>query len=199
MKLRQRTLLLMSVALLCLLGVLYTSSAKILLESFAKLETEDTQRNVERAIDAFNEDIDKLNFTVHDWAEWDDTYQFVQDGNSTYLTTNLNTATIARLKINLMLYTQPSGKTVFGKSFDSKTQQLTTISPSLQSHLATHPFLLQPPNATNKLAGVVLLPEGPMLVASSWILTGEGKGPAQGTLLMGRYLDTTTVQRLAHI
>ncbi|HEY9749271.1 MAG TPA: adenylate/guanylate cyclase domain-containing protein [Allocoleopsis sp.] len=199
MKLRQRTLLLMSVAWLGLVGVLYTTSSTILLGSFAKLEAEDTQRNVQRVSDAFAEEVDKLNFTVHDWAEWDDTYQFVQDGNSTYLETNLNTATIARLKINLMLYAQSSGKTVFGKSFDSKKQQLTAIPPSIQAYLATQPTLLQPPSATNKLAGVVLLPEGPMLIASSLILTGEGKGPAQGTLLMGRYLDSATVQRLASI
>ncbi|MEP0870025.1 PAS domain S-box protein [Trichocoleus desertorum AS-A10] len=199
MKLRQRTLLLISVALVGLVGVLYTSSSTILLGSFAKLEAEDTQRNVERAIDAFDAEIDKLNFTVHDWAEWNDTYQFVQDGNSTYLTANLNAATITRLQVNLMLYTQLSGKTIFGKSFDSKTQHLTAIPPSIQSYLAAHPSLLQPPSATNRLAGVVLLPEGPMLVASSLILTGEGKGPAQGTLLMGRYLDSATVQRLANI
>ncbi|HEY9862512.1 MAG TPA: CHASE4 domain-containing protein, partial [Candidatus Obscuribacterales bacterium] len=199
MKLRQRTLLMISVALLSLVGVVYTSSSTILLGSFARLEVEDTQRNVKRASDAFSEEIVKLNFTVHDWAEWNDTYQFIQDGNRTYLTTNLNAATIARLKINLMLYTQPSGKTIFGKSFDSKAQQLREIPASIQTHLATHPSLLHPPNSTNQLAGVVLLPEGPMLVASSLILTGEGKGPAQGTLLMGRYLDSTTVKRLASI
>nr|WP_290224706.1 adenylate/guanylate cyclase domain-containing protein [Trichocoleus desertorum] len=199
MKLRQRTLLMISVALLGLVGVFYTSSSTILLSSFAKLEAEDTQRNVERASDAFSEEIAKLNFTVHDWAEWNDTYEFIQDGNSTYRTTNLNTATIARLKINLMLYAQPSGKPIFGKSFDSQTQQLKEIPPSIQAYLANHPSLLQPPSSTNQLAGVVLLPEGPMLVASSLILTGEGKGPAQGTLLMGRYLDSTTVERLASI
>jgi len=47
--------------------------------------------------------------------------------------------------------------------------------------------------------GIILLPEGPMLVASRPILTSEEEGPIRGTMIMGRYLNPARVERLAEI
>ena len=47
--------------------------------------------------------------------------------------------------------------------------------------------------------GLVMLPGGPMLIASRPILTSEEQGPINGALIMGRYLDLTEVERLAEV
>ena len=52
-------------------------------------------------------------------------------------------------------------------------------------------------NIDSAVKGIVLLPEGPMLVASRPILTSEDQGPIRGSLIMGRYLGSEEIQRLA--
>ncbi len=41
------------------------------------------------------------------------------------------------------------------------------------------------------VVGTILLPEGPLLIASSPILPSNQQGPVQGTLITGRFLDST--------
>lgn len=197
MKLRQRTLLMIGVALVSLVGVLYATSSTILLGNIARLETEDTRRNVRRTLDAFDEEINKLNFTVRDWAEWDETYQFIRDRNSEYVTSNLNKPTLDRLRINLILFSQPSGEVVFGRSLDTQNQRSGPVPERLLAFFKSHRLLDK--SLQGQSAGILLLPEGPMLISVRPILTGEGRGPARGTLMMGRYLDTDAVERLAHL
>lgn len=197
MKLRQRTLLMIGVALLSLVGVLYATSSTILLGNVARLEAEDTRRNVHRSLDAFQQEIDKLNFTVRDWAEWDDTYQFIRDRNAEYVTSNLNQPTLDRLQINLILFSQPNGAVVFGKSLDTQNQRSGPVPDRLLAFLKSHHLLDRP--LKGQSAGILLLPEGPMLISVRPILTGEGRGPTRGTLIMGRYLDTKAVKQLARL
>lgn len=197
MRLRRKTLLVIGVTLVGLIGVLYTTSSKILLDGFTHLEEQDTRQNVQRVLEAFSDDLAKLNFTVRDWAEWDDTYAFIQDVNSTYLTSNLNDATAMRLKVNLMLYINSSGETVFTKAFDLNRGKSIPVPSSILTQLSGNSPLLQRPLKEGHLTGIWQLPEGPMLISSRPILTGEGKGPSRGILIMGRYLNSDEVDQLA--
>ncbi|MCK4450241.1 MAG: GAF domain-containing protein, partial [Anaerolineae bacterium] len=100
--------------------------------------------------------------------------------------------------LNLMLFINSSGQIVFGKGFDLDNEEEISVPQSLQEHL-TDDALLRHPDTESSITGIVLLPEGPLLVASRPILTSEEEGPLRGTMIMGRYLDSTEVERLAEI
>lgn len=197
MTLRKKTLLIIGLTLVCLIGVLYATLSTVLLKGFAELEDQNVQQNVEQVQDAFSDELTKLHFTVRDWAEWDDTYTFIQDGNETYLKTNLNEATIARLNLNLILYVQPSGRVVFGQGFDLENHHTTLIPDQIQQQLTEDSLLLQNSPTDKGLTGLLLLPENAILIASQPILTGVGQGPVRGTLVFGRYLDTGIIQSIS--
>ena len=64
--------------------------------------------------------------------------------------------------------------------------------PSLQTslqHLSGDSPLIQHAETDTGTAGILLLPEGPLLVASQPILNSQGEGPIHGTLIMARYFD----------
>lgn len=196
MTLRKKTLLIIGVVLIGLIGALYTVSSTILLRSLEKLEEQDTRQNVKRFQDALSDDIVKLNATADDWSLWDDTYVFVEDGNKAYIKDNLYNDAMVKIDIDLVLYTDLSGRTVFSKDLDIKSRKTIPISENVQKRLAANGLLLPHPAKQSKI-GIVLLPKGPVLVSSRPILTSEGKGPAHGTLLMGRYLDAAMTKQLA--
>ncbi|WP_340643586.1 CHASE4 domain-containing protein [Phormidium pseudopriestleyi] len=203
--LRGQILPIVGATLMGLLGVIYLSSSTLLLAGFAKFEQQDTARNVKRAVDVLSDEIDKLSFTANDWAAWDDTYAFIEDENPDYIQTNLNDATIARLRLDMMLYIHRSGRIVFGQKFNPTTgervpvEENTEAIASLRQYLTPNSVLVNHPDTTSLVEGILELPEGPMVIVSRPILTGEAEGPIRGTLIMGRYLTAEEIKRLGEL
>ncbi len=49
------------------------------------------------------------------------------------------------------------------------------------------------------IKGIIVLPEGPMIVAAEPVLRSTGEGPAAGTLIMGRYIDGDLTGEISEI
>ncbi|MDQ5851898.1 MAG: HAMP domain-containing protein, partial [Chloroflexota bacterium] len=197
MTLRKKTLLIIGVTLVGLTAVLYTALSAILTDSFAKVEQQSTRRNVQRVQDALADEVDKLNTQVTDWAEWDASYAFIQNADPAYIKETLTSEALTWVKLNLILYVNSSGRTVFATGFDLQTKTAMPVPASIQTHLQSGRLLLHQQGADKHVAGLLLLPEGPILIAAHAILASTGEGARRGTLIMGRYLDTATVERLA--
>jgi len=197
MTLRKKTLSIVSLIVIGLLVVLYFSSTTIVMGGFARVEDQDTRKNVQRVLDAYADEVAKLNITAGDWATWDATYEFIEDGNQTYIDENVSEATTARLGLSVLAYIHSSGRIVISKGFDPKTMQSAPLPDSFRAHLVPSDLLLHSPDLKTGVTGVMLLPEGALLVAARPILTSNGAGPSRGTLIMGHYLDTALLARLA--
>ncbi|MEW6496281.1 MAG: CHASE4 domain-containing protein [Cyanobacteriota bacterium] len=199
MTLRQRTLLSVGVTLLFLLLTLYLNLSTIWLDGFAKIESQMTHLNVERVTEAIVNDLEKLSSTASDWAGWDETYAFVEDGNKRYIQENLDAATFINLRLNLMLFVNKTGQIVYGTNFDLQRKAAIPVPDSLKQYLVTHPRLLQHQVASSSHTGIVLLPESPLVVASRPILKSDRTGRIRGTLIIGRFLDAAEVRQLSEL
>jgi len=176
---------------------LYAILSNLFLGSFANLEQSDTHENISRALEALAEELDNLNLTTRDWAEWDETYTFVQDLNEEYKKSNLSESVYTNLNINLLLYLDNSGHIVYGSGYDLHNKTTTPIPAEFQKLLTPTNLLLQNNHPMSSLTGLVVLPESPILIASRPILQNEAKGEPMGTLIMGRLLDEDKVKKLS--
>lgn len=197
LKLRRKTLVILGATFIGLILIQYSASQLIFLDSFASLEEQDTNKNVERLRSALMADLSNLDTYVYDWAAWDDTYVFIQDTNEEYIDSNLVDETFTASEINVMLYVNSLGELVFGKAFDFENEEEIPIPESLQEHLSPNSLLLKHNDTSSYVKGLLLLPEGPMLSVSRPILTSNNEGPILGSLIMGRYFDSAQVDALA--
>jgi signal transduction histidine kinase len=195
--LRKKTLLIMGLTLGILFTGLYITSRNIVLGGFEDQERQDTRTNMERVLGALNDDLRQVAITTEDWAEWDDTYQFVEDHNEEYIQSNLVDGAFFTLEMHVVWYVDSNRQTVFRKAFDLSTEQEVPFPASLQEHLSSDRLLLNPTNSEESVTGILSLPEGPILLASHPILTSEGQGPARGHLIFGRYLDSDVIEKLS--
>lgn len=198
MKLRNKTLVVIGIILICMIFVQYSVSQIILMGSFTRLEDQYIRNNVRTAVDTLQDDINKLDSSVVDWAPWDDTYAFIEDVNEDYIRSNLGVVPFTNIKINLMLFINSSGHIIYGKAFDLENGEEIPVPLQLQK-LSVHDILLNHTGTESYVKGIIILPEGPMLVASRPILTSERKGPIRGTLIMGRFLNQAEMERLSGI
>jgi len=197
MTLRRKTLFFICITFVILIWILHLISQNILLDSFTDLEEQNTTQNVERVLCTLSNDLSSLTTTTSDWASWDDTYAFIEDANTDYIDSNLVDGTFIELRLDFMLFINTTGQIVFGKAFDLHNEEEIPVPQSLQEHLSAHDLLLYHPDTESNVGGIVLLPEGPVLVASQPILTSDDEGPVRGVLVMGRYLDAAEIDRWA--
>jgi sensor domain CHASE-containing protein len=78
-------------------------------KGFSKLENENANINCKRVQEAINREFGMLKSISIDWAEWDDTYLFIQNKYSDYPASNLNDETLANLNIEFISFTNASG------------------------------------------------------------------------------------------
>jgi len=197
MTLRTKIILVISVLSALSIAVLFLVQNIILSTRFARLERENTERNIDRAVGAVWKDVSSVSTTVGDWAPWDDTYVFVQDNNTDYITYNLTDDTVANLGMNLILYVNNAGELVHGKAMDLENGVEVPLPSSVSELLSPGSLLLQMTDERSSVSGILSLPEGPLMVAAQPILTSLSEGPIQGTLIMGRYLDVAELKGLA--
>ncbi len=199
MTLRQKTLLIIGLTLVGLMAAMYLTSKIILVTGLREAEEHAVCENVRRLQAAYAEGLEELNTPAGDWSKWDDTCAFVEGRDPDYVRVNCTDESLATLKLNLLLILDKSGRTAFGTGFDLQTEARTPVPAALGERLAPGGLLLQPDASRPGLCGLILLPEGPLVVAARPILDSQGEGPSRGTLIFGRYLGSGLLEKLRRI
>lgn len=199
MSLRAKTLFFIAVLFTLFLVFLHIASDRIVLDSFLKLEAADARVNVQRVLSALQDDITDLNALTRNWSGWDDTYTFIQDQNSAYIDSNLGPESSSTInnRWGFMLYLDSDGKVVYEKGTDLATQQPISVPDELKRRLVAGDLLLKRPDTEFSVAGLLLLADSPLLVASQPILTSAQTGPIRGSLICARYLNAKEIERLS--
>ncbi|MGQ9558194.1 MAG: CHASE4 domain-containing protein [Desulfurispora sp.] len=197
MKLRFKTSLLLGLVIFSVISAFYFFSQQVLLASFIRLEEAYARQNLLRAVSALDNEISFINSTAGDYAGWDNTYEFIQHPHAHYIQNDIAVSAFLQLNLNYMLFYDRTGRLVYARGVDLQSGREEPPPASLLQHLAQNTYLLQHPSPLSSKKGILMLPEGPLLLASRPIVTSELQGPVRGTLLVARWLDTDKVKELA--
>jgi len=186
-------------SLLGLLSVIFF--LQFIRPSFLAIEQKEAINDVQRVIYAIQNETEHLNSLNHDWAAWDATYDFMRTLSDEYVEENLPISSFTDNSLNLIHFYDVSGKLVWGETRDLATEELTTVQEfSFDSLPADHPLLRFDFDSTLlsevAIKGFWMTEHGPMLLSSRPILNNENEGPVRGTLMMGRFLDETVIEKL---
>lgn len=176
-------------------GVVWFSTDKELL-SLQRTHTFEKLDLVERII---NRELDNLVVKQADWARWDDTYEFVADGNAEYITSNLNDESLKVLGLNIMAFVNNGGEVVYVKHIQIDGSSDTVLPSALESYFRGGSDLLDFSDLTSAHRGILTVDDASLLIASQPITTSDGRGSRRGTIIFARYLDaeyTRTINEL---
>jgi len=199
MTLRKKALLIIGVTLISTVCLVYAASRFTLMEDLLEIEEYTTHQSAEQAMGALSYVLSDLEANTADRASWDDTYAFIEDPGNEYIQSNLVDETFINSRLNLMMFIHSSGEVVFSKAFDLSNEEETAIPPGVQKYLSEEGLFQDRPGTETGTSGIIMLDETPMLIASKPILTSDDTGPSRGTLIFGRYLDTTEIKRLSQM
>ncbi|MBN1194750.1 MAG: PAS domain S-box protein [Methanomicrobiaceae archaeon] len=198
MKLTSKTLIIILATLVFLFTGLYISANMLLIESYSTLETNDVTDHMERVINAYKADVDGMHAHTTDYAFWDDSSVYITDHNDDYIQSNMVPSIFDNLDIQLILYIDTKGDLVYGRMLPPGGDRLEPITPEIKERIMADPLLSSHPSPESSAQGIVLVPgQDPIIVASRPILTSNCEGPVLGALIMGKFLTTAQIERLA--
>ncbi|MBU1238791.1 response regulator [Myxococcota bacterium] len=182
--------------LLALYFVQYRVWGSTLMKQFEQLEHRSGVTNMERIFSLLKKDIEQLEGTSSDWAEWDDPYQFALGKNPTFVKENINeNTTYNRLRINTIIFTDVNGHVIYAQRYDIINRKLIPILPSLLPLVSRGGDLFPGDDLSREIKGVIVVDGIAMEFASRPILTTSGRGPPAGRLLMAREITERVLRR----
>jgi signal transduction histidine kinase/ActR/RegA family two-component response regulator len=179
--------------------LLFVTSKIIILGGFGRLETRLVRQDMNRVLDTLSNELANLERTLTDWSEWDDTCAFINGRDPNYLKSNVSVKTFSDLNLNFMIFINSSGRIIYSGMYVPDEEKLGTVPKAMLKHLSVSGPLLGFTGTQKGTTGLILLPEGPLMVASHAIVSTEGKGPRRGTVVFGRFLDSKETEKLSRI
>jgi PAS domain S-box-containing protein len=198
-KIHGKTLLTIILGVAILVGTISLISWVLVMGGFSQLEARFVQRNISRSQEVIQDRLNNLTVKLSDWANWDDTYAFVEDKNEAYIKSNLTGNALELLKIGRMIFFNARGELVYTISYAPETGVNFLLPQGLRQQLIQGSVLLTHANEQSTVTGIMMLPEGPMLVASKPIVHSDGKGPIRGTVIFTTPLNSAEMQLLGNI
>ncbi len=168
---------------------------------FDEIERAGALADHKRVIEALDTFTDKLETATHDYAYWDQSYQFIQGENvKEFIASNLEPdfKAVENLGVNALVFAKNDGTIIWGEAFDLETQnsidyvvkELTAFSLTTPGHLASPPVEEQ---------GLVRTSRGLALVAIAPVLKSDGSGTPAGKVISAKMLDFGAVRTLTGV
>lgn len=179
-----------------LVALMYAVSRQVILGEHVALETEIARQTARRAVALLDQWQADLSGTLVDWAQWDDSYQFMQDWNSSYLESNFGPQTDDAIGVDLVLFFDRDGQIHHRQSLDldSDAQFENGLVQFIQGQTQTW----DPSGPTGRQVILLSTDQPPVLAASAIITdTAMSDGVNAGTLVFFRYLSSQRFAELA--
>lgn len=197
MNLRSKTLLIFGLTLFLATAVILGLSFTVLIGSYSSFEERATKNAVEDVLKALNYKLSTLESICGDWSRWNETYEFVQDGNSRFINENLNPESLGNLKLDLMVFIDENGKIVHATGYNATTSDSYEVPDEILQKILSEKYFFTHTALVSSRSGYLSLNSSPIMLVSQPILTSTFEGPAAGTLIFGMFLDQNEIRELA--
>lgn len=195
MRLYAQTLLIVGITVLAVAAVLLVTFELTVMGSFTTLEQEYASQDLHRAENAIGGEISRLSGIARDWAAWDDMYAYLQDRNSSFLSSNFGPIPLRSLNIELIAIYDLNGTLVCGISAPLAGGAAGPIPAELDNLLRVSNLSKAPDEG---YSGIIPGIDSPYIVSSYPVLNSRNEGPARGSLVVAELLDERMITTLSH-
>jgi signal transduction histidine kinase/ActR/RegA family two-component response regulator len=169
----------------------------IIYSSYQALEQQKAQRDLDRCRAAIQREVEQLATFCRTRSASDEVCEFVQHPSQQFSNANMAPAAYVNKNLDLIWFLNPQGQVVWGESRDSHHQGKLVSMPDFPGLAADPSNHLGGFTAAGQgTEGILLTSRGMMLTVAQPIVGSQNKGPVCGTLIQGRLLRDSDIQRL---
>ncbi len=177
------------------ISFLYMFSKTFLLKSFTDIEINKAHTDAKVVLNYIQNDLHKMNSMNVDYARWDNTYNYLNNRNDDYVSSNFgDTTSISKGKINLIFITDRFGNIVFKKNIEN--QQKHVFTESLAKTITSDVSKLLANSKTKNITGFIVYNKIPILISAERITKSNGSGNSHGIFIFAKYYDENEIKLL---
>ena len=160
----------------------------IVMRKFGETESELVLRNRHVLLQAIQAEVDNVGTIVLDWSQWNELYDYAQDGDTKFASEELNAAALDRLKLDVIEVLTPDGRLL------RETVRAGMAGPDGQAKADIGKGIrLAAAKGSGSFSGWLNTSIGPLVLASRPILESDASGPLAGFLIMARHIDPASL------
>ena len=183
--------------MVCLFVVLLILADMMLIARTRVREDEIALSAAQRLGDAAYADLNQLDRTAQMWAARGDTYRFMESRDASEIDVDLADAALANLGVNFMLFLDVQGQPLRAQFMDLDLEVAAEPDAAVIRTVQTTRGLMLSNDPHGTTRGFIRLPDGVAMVAARPITTGDLYGAPHGTLVVGRYLNQWSLDKLS--
>ncbi len=155
--------------------------------------------SVERSVRALHHETRELDLPTVDWAVWDESYNYIKGKNPGFERRNLNTPTFAYLHVDLVLFVNRTGQMHRGIIFPPMDRTQHSLDAGTLKSLESYGLLGRGKYQLRARSGLVVLPQGAMIVSAQPIRDSEDTKAPNGLLVFGRWIKGSLGSDIAEL
>lgn len=168
----------------------------VILPPFKALEQSELTRNLDRCQATLLSEAESLSVLNKDWAEWSDTYTFVQNANKKYIEDNLDWDYLHHdLGLNTLYIITLEGQIIWGESSQNPS---TKFPLQVLDLILPQGSIFQNIIAGSFVSGLIPSAEGYWLISANKITQNSGEAPMNGIMVMGKFLSPDFFSKLSN-
>ncbi len=196
MNLRTRIVAILGIVLIAVTGLLLFAGGRVVASGFGALERDQARHRASLAARQLDDEAVRVSELALDYAAWDDMHAYVGRPTTAFIESALPPNWLPRVRLQLVTVIDLEGNVVFGRSLMNDVSS-TALPHGFAEHVGPGRPLVTHRAPESSRSGVLVLPDGPWVVASRPIITSAGDGPIRGTVLLGRRLDAALLERFS--
>ena len=188
---------------LVFLGSYYVIQKQVIFPTFVDTEQQQANVNLDRVEGVINDTITQLDKINYDMADWDLTYQFIQDRNQSYIDDYLSVETFENFQVDMVYFYNIEDELIWGETYETKdgsTEIITTDEYIQQSYTLLKPYMERLQNSNIYYStGVIVQDNVPILFSIRPIVLSNKEEPSEGYLIMGKLINDSVLRQYQQI
>ncbi|SFJ91051.1 PAS domain S-box-containing protein/diguanylate cyclase (GGDEF) domain-containing protein [Desulfomicrobium apsheronum] len=152
--------------------------------------------NVRRARNSLQQDMQRIDNLLKDWAWWDDTYEFMFTVSDDYAQSNITQDVFINQNLSAIVFVTDKGEILSASRMSDDEKTLGVPSEALLNYVRRTGLAYPPEDLFSGSPALVNIDGSLWIAASRAVLTSLQTGPARGRLWMIQQIDEAYVERL---
>ncbi len=193
---RKFTLIWICLGSAVLLAIYIMLNSLLLTQTFSNFAYGTLANNTVRVANFLDEEVQKLDDIIVDWAVWNDSYQFMQKRRPDFVRSNLNDRTLGSLDLAFIAFVDNESRIVWSASRQADGGFMQQLDKAVRELIVRQTKMLLPDDQEGRIRGIAKLQDTFTVIASCPISDSEGTAPKLGTLVMGRNLTEAIIKKI---
>jgi two-component system, NtrC family, sensor kinase len=188
MNIRNKTLLVIAFAVVVSAMGNFLVLERLVFPTFVTLEETAASRDMQRAIEAINAEMESLSVTLWDYANWDDAYEYMKGRSPNFPGENLNYDNLSKFDVDVVEAYSTDLKLKYKTTISEDDEELKWSFKDIDQDGTFFDF-----DNTPEVKGLAMTTDGLIMFASRPVKRTSGEGDSAGTFIFGHFLDAPVI------